>query len=158
MPVMPMPMGRRFPIGALWLIGLGLLFLLSNLDWGWRIRGRWLVPILLAALAVWLLSRRVWFVRQMVRLHGEEEPTSGTELRLLVHQVRGPVMLLVLAVLFALQSASLFTLGQSWPVLLIAGGGLLLLERTVGGAWIGGAAGPGVPPVAGAPLPRREDK
>jgi hypothetical protein len=47
-------------------------------------------------------------------------------------QVRGPVMLLVLAALFALQAAGIRTLGQTWGVLLIAFGALLILERTVG--------------------------
>jgi hypothetical protein len=47
-----------------------------------------------------------------------------------------PVMLLVLAVLFALQAAGVMTLGQTWPVLFIAFGGLLLLERAMGrGPW-----------------------
>jgi hypothetical protein len=47
-------------------------------------------------------------------------------------QIRGPVMLLVLALLFALQAAGIRTLGQTWGVLLIVFGALLIVERTVG--------------------------
>jgi len=47
-------------------------------------------------------------------------------------QARGPLMLLVLTLLFALQSAGIRTLGQTWGILLIAFGAMLILERTVG--------------------------
>jgi hypothetical protein len=136
---------RRFPAGAAWLIGLGVLFLLSNLDPAWRLRGHWLVPILLAALAAWLMYRRVESLHSIARLSNEYGlgPDGG---RRLVCQVRMPVMLLVLAVLFALQAAGVMTLGQTWPVLFIAFGGLLLLERAMGRAsW----PAPPVHPAAG---------
>jgi len=45
-----------------------------------------------------------------------------------------PVILMVLAVLFALQAANLYTLGQTWPVIFIALGAVVLMERTVGRA------------------------
>jgi len=38
----------------------------------------------------------------------------------------------VLAVLFALQAANFYTLGQTWPVIFIALGAVVLLERTIG--------------------------
>ena len=41
-------------------------------------------------------------------------------------------MLLTLALLFALQAAGIRTLGQTWGVLLIVLGALLILERTAG--------------------------
>jgi hypothetical protein len=133
---------RRFPVGAAWLIGLGLLFLLTNLDPAWRVSGRWSVPILLAALGTWLLYRRAESVRSAARLAGEGDGFTEECGRRLVCQIRLPVMLLVAAVLFALQAAGVMTFGQTWPVLFIAFGALLLLERTVGRS--------GWPPVSGA--------
>jgi hypothetical protein len=47
--------------------------------------------------------------------------------------LRWPLMLAVLAILFALQSAYVLTLGQTWPVLFIAFGALLLVERATAG-------------------------
>ncbi|HEY5381536.1 MAG TPA: hypothetical protein VIJ65_04735 [Acidobacteriaceae bacterium] len=126
------PPGRRFPVGAAWLIGLGVLFLLSNLAPEWRLRAHWLLPILLAALAAWLLFRRVEALREMARLSGEEYGLGPDGGRRLICQLRLPVMLLVLAALFALQAADVWTLGQTWPVLFIAYGALLVLERSMG--------------------------
>jgi hypothetical protein len=131
---MPVPPGRRFPVGAAWLIGLGLLFLLSNLAPEWRIAGRWLIPIVLAGLAFWLLYRRVELVRATTGATDQDHAHASEAARRLACQVRWPVMLLVLAVLFALQAAHVLTIGQTWPVLFIALGALLLLERTLGHA------------------------
>jgi len=58
-PVPPMNWKRREPVGAIVLIGLGLLFLLGQLD---IFNGRLLAftwPLLLIALGVWLIVRRV---------------------------------------------------------------------------------------------------
>jgi hypothetical protein len=149
-PVVPVPPpGRRFPAGAAWLIGLGVLFLLSNLAPAWRLRAHWLLPILLAALAAWLIFRRVESLRGIARLSGEEYGLGPDGGRRLVCQLRMPVMLLVLAALFALQAADVWTLGQTWPVLFIAFGALLVLERSMGSnAWHPPA---NVPPAAGSP-------
>jgi hypothetical protein len=123
---------RPFPIGAAWLIALGLIFLMANLNASWRLGGSWIVAITLAALGTYLLFRRVEMVRAWQKVAGDVDVSdSGMTSRILC-QVRGPVMLLVLAFLFALQAAGIRTLGQTWGVLLIAFGALLILERTVG--------------------------
>jgi hypothetical protein len=151
-PMVPVPLPvRRFPAGAAWLIGLGLLFLLSNLAPDWRLRTHWLVPILLAAMGLWLLFRRVELLRAMARLAGETDGLGPDGVRRLVAHSHVAVLLLVLAVLFAVQAAGAWTFGQSWPWILIVLGGLLLLERSIGrGAWYppaggvpGGAESPG---------------
>jgi len=110
-PVDPLPPTRRLPVGAFWLIGLGLLILLANLLPDWHLGGRWLLPILLAGLSGWVFTRRF----QAGGMHS--------------YTLRWPVMLAVLAVLFTLQAAYVLTLGQTWPVLFIAFGALLLVER-----------------------------
>lgn len=110
-PIPPLPPVRRLPLGAFWLIGLGLLILIANLLPEWHVGGRWIVPALLAMLAGWIITRRM---------------QAGA---LNICTLRWPVMLAVLAVLFILQDAYVFTLGQTWPVLFIAFGALLLLER-----------------------------
>jgi hypothetical protein len=111
----PAPPVRRFPVGALWLIGLGVLILLANLVPDWRITGRWLPSLLFAGLSLWLFTRR---------LH------SGVRIACII---RWPAILMVLAIFFALHAAYVpITFGMMCAVLLIAFGALLLLERTVG--------------------------
>lgn len=149
-PVLPV---RRFPIGAAWLIALGLIFLLANLNASWRLSGEWIVTIVLAALGSWLLFRRVEMVRAWEKAAGDDatgDHAAGAGITpRLICQLRGPIMLLVLALLFGLQADGVRTLGQTWGVLLIVFGALLIVERTVGRTtWypMGAGVNPGVPP------------
>jgi TM2 domain-containing membrane protein YozV len=121
---------RRFPSGALWLIGLGVLILVANLLPDWKLTERWWPPVLFAGLAVWTFTRRL---------------RSGARLACII---RWPVILMVLAVMLALHAAYfVVTSGLICSVLLIVFGVLLLLERTVG-------AGPVyMPPVVAAAYP-----
>ena len=114
------PAARRFPAGAVWLIGLGVLILLANLLPDWRISGRWWPAVLFAGLAVWLFTRR---------LHSG----AGISGRSIACIIRWPAILMVLAILFALHAAYFaVSFGMTCAVLLIAFGALLLLERTLG--------------------------
>ncbi len=123
-PINPLSHAARFPGGAVWLIGLGALFLLGNILPSWRVDGRWLVPILLAGIALWVGSRRVVALRDTQPLF----PLSGARPDFAAVLV-GPVLLLTVAVLLALQDAHVIPLRHSWPALLIFWGALLLLSR-----------------------------
>lgn len=154
-PMPPMP-SRRFPIGAAWLIALGLIFLMANLNASWRLGGSWVVAITLAALGAFILFRRVEMVIAWSKVAGDTDVHEYGIASRVMCQVRGPVMLLVLALLFALQAAGIRTLGQTWGVLLIAFGALLILERTVGrNTWYPVNAPVGVSPVP--PADARKD-
>ncbi len=121
--------GRRFPTGALWLIGLGVLILLANLLPDWKLTERWWPPVLVAGIAVWTFTRRMRSGARQVCI------------------LRWPVILMVLAVMLALHAAYLpVTAGLTGAVLLIVFGALLLLERTVG-------ASPAYSPAASATYP-----
>ena len=113
----PLTPSRKFPLGAIWLIGLGVLFLLVNLVPDMRMNGLWMTSILLAGVASWAIMRRIG------------KPSAGLADQ--ISCLRFPIILLVLAVLFALYAAGIKTLGQTWPVLFIVFGGLLLVERMV---------------------------
>jgi hypothetical protein len=152
-PIPPLP-ARRFPIGAAWLIALGLIFLLANLNGSWRMGGSWAVAIVLAALGTFILFRRVEMVRAWSRVAGDADTEDYGMASRLMCQVRWPVMLLVLALLFALQAAGIRTLGQTWGVLLIAFGALLILERTMGRNTWYPATSPGNATVPPPPAPR----
>ena len=116
---------RKFPVGAIWLIALGVLFSLANLDPHFHVSGLWLSAAVLAGLAIWMV------VHRLANAH-RDHPEGLTPAVVLTCVLRWPpVVLLVLAVLFGLQAADLYTLGQTWPAILIAFGAMLLIERAV---------------------------
>lgn len=124
---------RRFPISAVLLIVLGGAFLLSNVAPAWHLNDRWLLPLLLTSAAVWVFVRRFRQLQPLIPVSpGNEGPSSLLQLHTVICALRLPALLLVLAVMFALNAGGWLTIGQSWPLLLIALGLVLLLERTLG--------------------------
>ncbi|HEY4011222.1 MAG TPA: hypothetical protein VGM11_13795, partial [Acidobacteriaceae bacterium] len=71
------PPSRRFPVGAAWLIGLGLIFLLTNLNADWRLNGAWIAAITLGALGSWMLYRRVEMVRAWAKVSGDADAADA---------------------------------------------------------------------------------
>jgi TM2 domain-containing membrane protein YozV len=116
MPVVDIPPAKRFPVGAIWLIGLGVVFLLGEFapDWGWswRLSQNWLLAGLFAGISAWTLTRR---------MNSGDHSICG---------YRWPVILGVLALLFVFQALDIASIGRTWPVLFIAFGAMLILERT----------------------------
>ncbi|MES2393746.1 MAG: hypothetical protein V4555_19060 [Acidobacteriota bacterium] len=140
-PVMPLATPTsRFPIGALWLIGLGVLVLAKTLTPDWGLSGEWIVSAVLAGLAVWIFMRRLSYMGGATALHEDNAPQ-------LACIVRGPVLLLTLAVMFALQAADVIRLGRTWPILLIVFGAVVVMERTIGAGTVYGPGAAYVPPV-----------
>jgi hypothetical protein len=64
--------------------------------------------------------------------------------RSLVHAIRGPIMMITVGVLFALNQMTDFTFGKTWPALLIVLGLLSLGDHFSG------------PPSGGPPTSRRD--
>jgi len=58
---------------------------------------------------------------------------AGTRPRSLVHAIRGPVTLITLGALFALNNFTQYRFEQTWPVLLIVFGLLSLARRSFEG-------------------------
>ncbi|QMV19170.1 hypothetical protein GOB94_11170 [Granulicella sp. 5B5] len=110
----PVPVTKRFPVGAIWLIGLGVVFLLFEFgqEWGWSLNFNWVLALLFASLAALILVRR---------LH------AGVPVMSIL---RAPVAMAVLALLFLLQALDVASLGRTWPILFIVFGAVLILERT----------------------------
>jgi hypothetical protein len=100
-----------------WLIGLGVLFALAEWVPVWRVNASTVSAIVLGALAASIIVRRLGYMGG-ISYHGS-----------ILHMMRGPVILAVLAVLFLLQGIHAATLGQTWPVFLVALGAVLLGER-----------------------------
>ena len=115
---------KGVPTGALILIGLGVLFLLHNLNiWFLQIDAVW--PIFLIALGLWLFTKR--------RMHADGRYRSIT----------GPVILITIGVLSLLDNLHGPGWDRTWPVILLVIGVIKLMER----GYLGGGP-PAAPPPA----------
>ncbi len=117
------------PTGAVVLIGLGVLFLLHNLNvWFLEVDTLW--PIILIALGVWLFARRKACIER-----GDYRHRSLT----------GPAVLVTIGVLALLNNLhdrwwGIPGWGHTWPLILVVIGVLKLMERS------GHYDGPSFPP------------
>ena len=145
---------NRFPAGAVWLIGLGLFFLLATTGIFQWFRPHLLVGFGLIGVAVWV------FVRRMTET-GLALTSDGTPLysMRLLRALRGSVWIAAVGLLFLLDSFGLLGWHRSWPWLIILAGLMLLLQRTVQNAAATAAyahgpmtPGAGPSPVASSPV------
>jgi hypothetical protein len=127
----PPPPQDSAPTGAIILIGLGILFLLSNIGM-FRLNGERLVPLFLIGLGLWIGYKRT--TRQVCQCT-----------RCQTRGMMGPAVLLTLGVLFLLQSYGAVYFDHSFPVLFLVIGCVLLISRTgsteghIERGWIPGA-------------------
>jgi len=115
---------NRFPSGAIWLIGLGCLFLIGNagLFHGFAIHR--LVPFFLIGFGVWL------FVRKMTDTGSSlaDDGTPAYRYRLFC-ALRGSVWIVLVGVLFLLDTFDILSWGHSWPILIIAAGLMVIFRK-----------------------------
>ena len=137
----PVPRVNRFPAGALWLIGLGLFFLIGNISIFHHFPARFFTPFLLIGLGVWL------FVRKMTD-YGDGLTDDGTPMyRLrLVRALRGSIWIVVVGFMFLFSSFNILSWGRSWPIFIIVAGLIAIIERSVFAS--AAAAGYDYPPAA----------
>ncbi|GGA79133.1 hypothetical protein GCM10011507_32950 [Edaphobacter acidisoli] len=134
---------NRFPSGAIWLIALGLIFLVGNSHWMFGLSMHWFVPFLLIGFGVWL------FVRKMTEF-GAPLADDGTALYRyrFFHAIKGSIWIVLIGVLFLLDSFNILSWGRSWPLFIIVAG-LMAVFRGV--AYSGGAPYAAYPPPQGPP-------
>ncbi len=115
---------NRFPTGAIWLIGLGCLFLIGNAGLFRSFPIHRLVPFILIGLGVWL------FVRKMTDSGPglADDGTPGYQFRLF-RALRGSVWIVLIGVLFLLDSFDILSWGRSWPVIIIVAGLMAIFQR-----------------------------
>jgi len=122
-PNLPVPR-NRFPAGAIWLIGLGCLFLVGNssLFHGFPIHR--LIPFLLIAVGVWL------FVHKMTDTGSglADDGTPGYQQRIF-YALRGSVWVILVGVLFLLDSFDILSWDHSWPLFIIVAGLMAIFRR-----------------------------
>jgi hypothetical protein len=147
-----LPAYRRLPSGAIWLIALGLLFLVGNVGMFHIVPGRLFGPFVLIGVGVWV------FVRKMTSA-GQSLENDGTALYRwrLGRALHGAVWIVLVGVIWLLDTLHILSWSTSWPLFLIAGGVLMILRRAMFdyGVDYGAGYGPGypfppTPPVAAA--------
>jgi hypothetical protein len=143
----------RVPMGAIILIGLGVLFLLHSLGW-WEYGLDRFWPLILIGIGGWLFARRWGLTGGYVGCHCDRCRTRG---------LIGPALMVTIGVLFLLEELSSVGFHRTWPVILLVIGGMKLWQSNASSAGhmasLPGAgpmpppppAPPSAPPVESAP-------
>ncbi len=115
---------NRFPTGAVWLIGLGVIFLVGNAGIFHGFPVHKLVPFFLIGLGVWL------FVHKMTLTGGGLADDGTTLYRMrLFSALRGSVWIVLVGVLFLLSTFDILSWGRSWPLFIIVAGLMTIFEK-----------------------------
>jgi hypothetical protein len=137
----------KVPVGALILIGLGVIFLLHTLDiWDFSAHRVW--PLVLIAIGGFLLARRLGLIGEV--------PPGFDRAASCRRGLMGPVILLTLGFQFLLDSMDVIRFGRTLPLLLVVIGLVKIFQNTAGP---GPLAGPpssiagGTPPYASGEVP-----
>ena len=113
------------PIGAFILIGLGLLFLVGDTHWVGSLPFYLILPIFLIGTGAWI------FIRRMTA-HGSgftDDGSAAYRLRVL-SAVRASIWIVLVGILFLLDSLNILSWGRSWPLFIIVAGVLAFLHRS----------------------------
>jgi hypothetical protein len=113
----------KVPVGALILIGLGVIFLLHTLDiWDFSAHRIW--PLVLIGIGGWLLVRRLGLVGEV--------PPGFDRIRSCKRGLMGPAVLLTLGFQFLLDSMGVIRFGRTLPLLLVVIGLVKIFQSTAG--------------------------
>ncbi len=127
----------KVPVGALVLIGLGVIFLLHTLDiWDFSAHRVW--PLVLIGIGAFLLLRRLGLIGEV--------PPGFDRVRSCKRGLMGPVVLLTLGFQFLLESMGVIRFGRTLPLLLIVIGLVKIFQSTAGPGPLEGPPQGGVPP------------
>ena len=134
----------KVPVGALVLIGLGVLFLLHTLDiWDFSAHRIW--PLVLIGIGGFLLFRRLGLIGEV--------PPGFDRVRSCKRGLMGPAILLTLGFQFLLDSMGVIRFGRTLPLLLVVIGLVKIFQSTAGPGPLDGPTppGPGIPASGFAP-------
>jgi Domain of unknown function (DUF5668)/B-box zinc finger len=129
----------KIPIGAVVLIGLGVLFLLHTMGlWEFGFERFW--PLIIIALGAFMLYRQIEHPRRPCRCA-----------RCRMRGIMGPAVVLVTGILFLLQSTDVASLDRTWPAWILVVGVVKLLQSTASSEGHVGPLPPG--PASNVPPP-----
>lgn len=130
---------NRFPTGAIWLIGLGLLFLVGNAG---IFHGsiHILLPLFLIGLGVWIFYNKMTATGATL----SDDGSAFYRTRLFC-ALRSSVWVILVGIMFFLAEFHILSFGRSWPLFIIVAGLLVLAEKTL---YSSVPAAPVYPPVS----------
>ena len=132
----------KIPVGAVILIGLGVLFMLQNLGLRWFSFDRFW-PLILIGIGIWLFVRR-WGA---MGIPGQTFDCERCRARALM----GPAVLVTLGILFLLEEQDALRFHKTWPILLVVIGLVKIYQSSASDAGhLSGppaASSPSAPPV-----------
>ena len=147
------PYHRRFPSGAIWLIVLGLIFLVGDNGFFHFFHRPVFWPIFLIAVGVWI------FVHKMICSgHGLENDGSAFYQWRFARAVRCSFWVILTGVIWLLDVLGILSWDRSWPIFVIAAGVMLLFKRTFHGGYGCCGVGTGQPGSAPATPPVRDSE
>ena len=117
------PAPSRFPAGALWLIGLGCLFLIGNAGLFHRFPIHRLLPFFLIGVGVWI------FVHKMTEGGTLADDGSPAYRYRLFSAIRSSIWVVLIGVLFLLDSFDILSWSHSWPLILVVVGLIAIFRR-----------------------------
>ncbi len=117
------PAPSRFPSGALWLIGLGCIFLVANAGMFHGFPIHRLLPFFLIGVGVWL------FVHKMTESGSLADDGTPAYRYRLFGAIRSSIWVVLVGVLFLLDSFDILSWEHSWPLFLVVGGLIAIFRR-----------------------------
>jgi hypothetical protein len=122
-PNLPIPR-NRFPAGAVWLIGLGCLFLIGNTNMFHSFPIHRIIPFLLIGVGVWI------FVHKMTDTgSGLADDGSPAYRQRLFYAIRGSIWVVLVGLLFLLDSFDILSWDHSWPLFIIVAGLMAIFRK-----------------------------
>jgi len=158
-PVPPMPpfpdpnlsYYRRIPTGAIWLIVLGLFFMISSTHAFYFLHGRFLGPLLLIGVGVWIFVRKMTATGQGI----ENDGTPMYHYRL-GSAIRSSFWVAVTGLIWLLDELHILPWSRSWPLYLIGAGLMMFLRRSTYPGYSYGYPPPVATPPTTAPVTSTE--
>ncbi|HEV2646027.1 MAG TPA: B-box zinc finger protein [Acidobacteriaceae bacterium] len=141
----PTDFSQRFPSGAIWLIALGVLFLIGRSSI-FHFRAHVFAPILMIGFGVWLFVSRM-----MSTGHGLQDDGTQYYRWRIAHAVHSSMWIVLTGVIWLLDALHIFSWSRSWPLYLIGAGVLMVFRHTGEAFYAPYAAPPAVYPPASGP-------
>jgi hypothetical protein len=116
---------NRFPVGAIWLIGLGMLFLVGNAGIFHGFPMHVFFPLFLILLGIWIFYNKMTATGATLA----DDGTALYRMRLF-SALRGSVWVILVGVMFFLSNFHILSWGRSWPLFIIVAGLMTFFERT----------------------------
>jgi hypothetical protein len=123
------PRGNRFPVGAILLIVFGILFFFGSSGWFHGFPVQRVIPFLIIATGIWIFFHKM----STSGLGVADDGSPGYRLRV-IRALRGAIWVILVGVLFFLDTFNILSWDHSWPLFIIIAGLMTMLDRSAASA------------------------